>query len=107
MKAKLPRVDSDTTRASEHEKADQTDAFVPPLTISHRRILSKGRDDEFRQTIYLIVQVLRRLEACRTAFGRALGLTGTPAYVVGNRILSGAVGYDEMKKAIAEARAAK
>lgn len=39
--------------------------------------------------------------------GRALGLTGTPSYVVGNRILSGAVGYDELKKAIADARAAK
>ena len=39
--------------------------------------------------------------------GRALGLTGTPSYVVGNRILSGAVGYDELKKAVAEARAAK
>lgn len=37
--------------------------------------------------------------------GRALGLTGTPAYVIGNRILSGAVGYDEMKKAIEDARA--
>jgi protein-disulfide isomerase len=37
--------------------------------------------------------------------GRALGLTGTPAYVIGDRILSGAVGYEEMKKAIAEARA--
>lgn len=36
--------------------------------------------------------------------GRALGLTGTPSYVVGNRILSGAVGYDELKQAIAEAR---
>lgn len=39
--------------------------------------------------------------------GRALGLTGTPSYVVGNRILSGAVGYDELKAAIAEARKAK
>jgi protein-disulfide isomerase len=37
--------------------------------------------------------------------GRALGLTGTPSYIVGNRILSGAVGHDELKKAIAEARA--
>ena len=36
--------------------------------------------------------------------GRALGLTGTPSYVVGNQILSGAVGYDELKKAIAKAR---
>ncbi len=36
--------------------------------------------------------------------GRALGLTGTPSYVVGNRILSGAVGYEELKAAVDEAR---
>lgn len=35
---------------------------------------------------------------------RALGLTGTPSYVVGNRILSGAVGYDELKEAVEAAR---
>lgn len=39
------------------------------------------------------------------SLGRALGLTGTPSYVVGNRILYGAVGYDELKQAIADARA--
>lgn len=39
--------------------------------------------------------------------GRALGLTGTPSYVIGNRILSGAVGYEALKKAVDEARAAK
>jgi protein-disulfide isomerase len=38
--------------------------------------------------------------------GRALGLTGTPSYVVGNRILGGAVGYEELKAAVAEARKA-
>jgi protein-disulfide isomerase len=37
--------------------------------------------------------------------GRALGINGTPTYVVGNRILSGAVGYEELKKAVAVARA--
>jgi protein-disulfide isomerase len=37
--------------------------------------------------------------------GRALGLTGTPSYIIGDRILSGAVGLAEMKKAVAEARA--
>jgi protein-disulfide isomerase len=37
--------------------------------------------------------------------GRALGINGTPTYVVGDRILSGAVGYDELKKAVAAARA--
>lgn len=38
------------------------------------------------------------------ALGRALGLTGTPSYVVGDRILSGAVGYEALKEAIGEAR---
>jgi protein-disulfide isomerase len=36
---------------------------------------------------------------------RALGLNGTPAWIIGDRIFAGAVGYDELKKAIAEARA--
>jgi protein-disulfide isomerase len=38
--------------------------------------------------------------------GRALGLSGTPSYIVGDRVLSGAVGYDALKGAIAEAREA-
>ena len=38
--------------------------------------------------------------------GRALGLTGTPSYVVGNKILSGAVGYEALKEAVEAARAA-
>ncbi|HZU50819.1 MAG TPA: DsbA family protein [Sphingomicrobium sp.] len=33
-----------------------------------------------------------------------LGATGTPLFVVGNRVLNGAVGYDMLKEAIAEAR---
>ena len=33
-----------------------------------------------------------------------LGATGTPLFVVGNRVLSGAVGYDMLKEAIAAAR---
>jgi hypothetical protein len=48
----------------------------------------------------LKAEVNRNLE-----LGRALGLTGTPSYVVGNRILSGAVGYDRLKEAVAAARA--
>ncbi|GAA4034774.1 DsbA family protein [Sphingomonas rosea] len=36
-----------------------------------------------------------------------LGATGTPLFVVGNRVMNGAVGYDALKKAIADARAKK
>ena len=41
------------------------------------------------------------------ALARTLGLSGTPAFVVGDRLLNGAVGYAELKKAVAEARAKK
>jgi protein-disulfide isomerase len=38
---------------------------------------------------------------------RALNLTGTPSWVIGDKVLSGAVGYDALKAAIAQARARK
>jgi len=41
------------------------------------------------------------------ALARALQVSGTPAWVVGDTVLNGAVGYDRLKAAIAEARAAK
>ena len=34
----------------------------------------------------------------------ALGATGTPLFVVGNKVMNSAVGYDALKKAIADAR---
>jgi len=37
----------------------------------------------------------------------ALGATGTPLFVVGNRVINSAVGYDALKDAVAKARAAK
>lgn len=36
-----------------------------------------------------------------------LEFSGTPSWVVGNKVLNGAVGYDELKAAIAEVRATK
>lgn len=38
---------------------------------------------------------------------RALGFTGTPSWIVGDQVFNGAVGYEELKSAIAKARAAK
>ena len=40
------------------------------------------------------------------ALARTLGMTGTPTFVIGDKILQGAVGYDALKTAIAEARKA-
>jgi predicted DsbA family dithiol-disulfide isomerase len=42
--------------------------------------------------------------AANLALAGRLGVSGTPAFVIGDQILSGAVGYDALVKAIAEAR---
>jgi protein-disulfide isomerase len=39
------------------------------------------------------------------ALAGKLGATGTPVFIVGNKVMNGAVGYDALKQAIAEARA--
>ena len=40
------------------------------------------------------------------AVGRELGMTGTPSWVIGDRVISGALPIDRMKQMIADARAA-
>lgn len=49
----------------------------PPLTVSHPELLNSGTDDDFRQAVYLVFQVLSRMEFCRSAFGRAMNLSGS------------------------------
>ena len=38
---------------------------------------------------------------------QSLGIGGTPAFIVGDQILSGAVGYDRLREAVSEARASQ
>lgn len=38
---------------------------------------------------------------------RTLGITGTPAFIIGGRFVSGAIGYDALKQAVVAARATK
>jgi DNA-binding MarR family transcriptional regulator len=52
-------------------------AFKPPPTVSDPDFLHRGSDAGFRETIYAYLQGAGRLLACREAFGRALGLTGS------------------------------
>lgn len=54
-----------------------TGGFKPPLTTSNPEFVTGDSDDRFRETIYLLVQGLDRLVACREAFGRHIGLTAT------------------------------
>lgn len=47
-----------------------------------------------------------RAEIARNVeLARAVGITGTPGFVVGDQIFTGAVGFDSLKAAIADARA--
>jgi protein-disulfide isomerase len=48
-------------------------------------------------------EIAREIDANLALAGR-LGVSGTPAFVVGNRMLSGAVGHDVLKQAIEAAR---
>jgi protein-disulfide isomerase len=50
-------------------------------------------------------EVTREIES-NLSYQRSLSLSGTPSWVVGEQLIGGAVGYDELKAAIAETRAA-
>jgi DNA-binding MarR family transcriptional regulator len=65
-----------TTNAARPSAASRS-KFTSPLTTSRKDLLKGGSDDWMRDTIYRLVQALSRLTACREAFGRQLGLTGS------------------------------
>ena len=43
----------------------------------------------------------------KAELARAIGATGTPAFIVGSQVFTGAVGSETLKKAIADARAGR
>jgi protein-disulfide isomerase len=81
--------------------------FESPGKVAHERTIAMVRTaglDEMRTAKDLAAPVLKAEIKKNLELGRALGLTGTPSYIVGNQILSGAVGYDKLKEAVAAAR---
>ena len=81
--------------------------FAGQGALSQERLIRDvraARLDEGKVARDLGNKALREELEKNVGLGRALGLTGTPSYVIGNRILSGAVGYDELKQAVADAR---
>lgn len=84
--------------------------FASPGRVSLARTLGivKGVGlDEDRTAAALSDPALKAQVDRNLALGRNLGLTGTPSYVVGDSILSGAVGFDRLKEAVVAARAQK
>lgn len=64
--------------------------------VDRARIEAATDDAEIDAELRRNMELARRLE-----------LTGTPAFIVGDQVLSGAVGYDRLKQAVEEARAAR
>jgi protein-disulfide isomerase len=81
--------------------------FETPGKVAHERTIAMVRTaglNELQTAKDLSAPGLKAEIKKNLDLGRALGLTGTPSYVVGNQILSGAVGYDKLREAVAAAR---
>ena len=81
--------------------------FETPGKVAHERTIAMVRTaglNEMRTAKDFAAPALKAEIKKNLDLGRALGLTGTPSYIVGNRILSGAVGLEKLKEAVAEAR---
>ncbi len=76
---------------------------VTPETIS-AAIKATGLDEKQVQKLAQSQEVTDEIRSNLT-MQQSLGMSGTPSWVVGNQLINGAVGYDELKAAIAEARA--
>ncbi len=84
--------------------------FESPGKVAHERTIAMVRTaglNEMKTAKDLNSAALKAEIKKNLELGRALGLTGTPSYVIGNRILSGAVGYEKLKEAVAAARESK
>ncbi|WP_199554376.1 DsbA family protein [Sandaracinobacteroides hominis] len=81
--------------------------FAGQGALSQERLIRNTRAaglDEAKVAAALSSKELQAEVEKNVSLGRALGLTGTPSYVVGNKILSGAVGYEALKEAVEAAR---
>jgi protein-disulfide isomerase len=63
--------------------------------------------DERRTAADLEAPALKAEIKSNLDLGRALGLSGTPSYIIGDQVLSGAVGLEALRGAVAEAREAR
>lgn len=83
--------------------------FETPGKVDHERTVALVRAaglNETRTASDLTSAALKTEIKKNLDLGRALGITGTPTFVVGDKILSGAVGYQALADAVATARKA-
>ncbi|WP_138379970.1 DsbA family protein [Luteithermobacter gelatinilyticus] len=60
--------------------------------------------DEQKLAVDMTDPAISRSIEENTALARALNITGTPAFIIGNTIIPGALPYEELKKTVAKAR---
>lgn len=81
--------------------------FDDPARVSHEKVVADVRAAHLNEAATARALATRADQAelkKNIELGRALGLTGTPAYIVGDRILMGAMSLAELQKAVAQAR---
>ncbi len=71
----------------------QIKAAAEKLGVSGDELLAKMESDEVQQEINASLQL-----------GQSIGVSGTPAFVIGGEFIRGAVGVDQMRAAIKRAR---
>jgi DNA-binding MarR family transcriptional regulator len=87
--ASRPKSGAASARAASRRAA----GHEPPLTITLPAFVDAGGDGAFRQTVYLMIVAFDRLQSCREAFGRDMGLTGSQfAVLIGTQHTQGADG---------------
>jgi len=82
--------------------------FSDPARVSHEKVVSAVRSAGLNEvaTAKALSGKADHAELRKNIeLGRALGLTGTPAFIVGDKILMGAQSLEDLKGAVAEARA--
>ncbi len=65
-----------------------------------------GVDPRAARDLASSADIAREIET-NLAYQQSLSLSGTPSWIVGDQVFSGAVGYDELKAAVARSRAAR
>ena len=84
--------------------------FDNPGKVNRERVIATVRSaglDERRTAADIAKPALRAEIKKNLELGRSLGLSGTPSFIIGNKILSGAVGLPALQAAVTAARDAK
>jgi DNA-binding MarR family transcriptional regulator len=67
--------------------------FALPPTTTHDALLKSGNDKELRELFYLLGQTSDRLQRCRAAFGKLIGITPAQySILIGTSYLQGSSG---------------